>query len=179
MHPDLHDYWPAVGSVWATLADAELATQLAALRCGWTGALMKWHSPTHHTVVCRHEGRSLDGCRAPLISLLPAATHPSDSWRVTHQATGCFDLSRHEKHGAAIFRGLAEPLQVRSSRAMPFHEELTRWIGRQKRRLRFSSSLERSFAPTGQCIRLRPPYAPTSAAKVVTCPPSLDFSTAS
>jgi hypothetical protein len=114
MHPTLRSYWPEPGSRWKTVADFQLAAQLACLRVGFAGAIRHRHGPTRWSMRCRHENRKNDGCQALMVTAtMVDAARPEGVCKVDHNKEACFDISQHAKHSHPTFKGLSVSLLVR------------------------------------------------------------------
>jgi hypothetical protein len=102
-----HDGWPKVGDIFPHWSDLLLATQLAALRSGYTGIGKHWHPqrPTevHMRCIVKQNGNRVGECNHRLIRATPLdLTDLSGKWVVDLVRDDNLSVGRHSRHTGAI-----------------------------------------------------------------------------
>lgn len=112
MSTPAHDTWPQVGDTFTHWSDLLLATQLAALRAGFTGLSKMWKAdqPNILTIRCLITSTSVRSthCEMSLIRATPVdPTDLSGAWRVDLVRTENLDVRQHSNHitGVGTTRG--------------------------------------------------------------------------
>ena len=102
-----HDGWPAEGSVWEHWSDLLLATQLAALREGYTGISKAWQIENfqHLKFRCKIRACSVREYTCQESLLHAVAENPQDlagRWVVKTLRIENLDVRQHSKHTAGV-----------------------------------------------------------------------------
>jgi len=112
-----HDGWPAEGSIWEHWSDLLLATQLAALREGYTGISKAWHPRNSEKVGIRCKIENSDNregsCQQQLV--FARARDPANlggAWVVEKLRLENLAVGRHTKHTGGV--GISNGFKVRS-----------------------------------------------------------------
>jgi hypothetical protein len=100
-----HDGWPKVGDIFPHWSDLVLATQLAALRAGYTGISKHWRliNPFSLIIRCHIEKGRLESCAQTLVKAVPEVrTDLAGSWVVESVRDENLEVGRHSRHVGGV-----------------------------------------------------------------------------
>ncbi|BGP50181.1 hypothetical protein JCM10450v2_006092 [Rhodotorula kratochvilovae] len=181
-----HKYWPSVGSVYQHWSDLLVATQLGALRAGFSGVSRRWKSdrPNKLKMECAVEPnhRRPTRCTHAVVEATPIdILIPTDAWRVTNLRSIHLEAQRHPAHSGGI--GLSTWLKARPShptklragdQIIGYRKMHTIEAALRARARSMGRFLSASLMPT-QDPQLPPSYALTCVLDTSTCPYFVKF----